>query len=162
MMHYILIFLEYTLPGLVIAGFVVWFLREHSFSKKNSKCHKFQDSCCLPIVEKMAKFIIAKDTEVPFTNLCKDSKDLMSSNPSQIVLVQQGDGFLNNLTPDFTRILDDHLSASSALGSVLPERSNRSNRLSDKALIEKSLSICLDKNTPPPISPAPWPRFAST
>ena len=63
----------------------------------------------------------------------------MSSKFSQVVLVQQRDGFLNNLVPDFTRILDDHLSASSALGSVLSERSYRSDRPSDKALIEKYL-----------------------
>lgn len=67
----------------------------------------------------------------------------------QVVLVQHGDGFLNGLVPDFTHMLDDQLSASSALGSVLSERSYRGDVLRfnlwrgdrpiDKALIEKYL-----------------------
>jgi Na+/glutamate symporter len=34
MLHYILILLKYVIPGLVIAGFVVWFLWVQLFSKK--------------------------------------------------------------------------------------------------------------------------------
>jgi len=37
------------------------------------------------------------------------------TQPSQIVLFQHGDGFLNGLVPDFIRLLDDQFSASSAL-----------------------------------------------
>ena len=48
---------------------------------------------------------ITKVTELTFTNLCKDSKVLMPSKASQVVLVQNGDGFLNGLVPDFTRML---------------------------------------------------------
>jgi phosphohistidine phosphatase SixA len=47
----------------------------------------------------------------------------MLSNASQVVLVQHGDSFLNALVPDFARMLDDQLNASSALGSLLSERS---------------------------------------
>ena len=43
----------------------------------------------------------------------------MPPKSSQVVLVQHGDGFLNGLVPDFARMLDDQLSASSALGSIL-------------------------------------------
>jgi len=53
----------------------------------------------------------------------------MPSKASQVVLVHHGDGFLNSLVPDFSRMLDDQLSASSALGSVLSERSYRSDVL---------------------------------
>ena len=84
-----------------------------------------------------------------FTNLCQDSKDSMPPKSSQIVLVQHGDGFLNGLVPDFARMLDDQLSGSSALGSVLSERSYRGDVLRfnqwrgdrpiDKALIKKYL-----------------------
>jgi site-specific recombinase XerD len=73
----------------------------------------------------------------------------MSSKASQVVLVQHGDGFLNGLVPDFARMLDDQLSSSSALGSILSERSYRGDVLRfnqwrgdrpiDKALIEKYL-----------------------
>jgi hypothetical protein len=73
----------------------------------------------------------------------------MPSRPSQVLLVQHGDGFLNGLVPDFARMLDDQLSSSSALGSVLSERSYRGDVLRfnqwrgdrpiDKALIEKYL-----------------------
>ena len=73
----------------------------------------------------------------------------MPPKSSQVVLVKNGDGFLNGLIPDFARMLDDQLSASSALGSVLSERSYRGDVLRfnlwrgdrpiDKALIEKYL-----------------------
>jgi hypothetical protein len=47
----------------------------------------------------------------------------MPPKSSQVILVQQDYGSLNGLIPDFARMLDDQLSASSALGSVLSERS---------------------------------------
>ena len=70
----------------------------------------------------------------------------MLSKSTQIVLVQHDNGFLNGLVPDFSRMLDDQLSASGALGSILSERSYRGDVLRfnlwrgdrpiDKALIE--------------------------
>jgi site-specific recombinase XerD len=73
----------------------------------------------------------------------------MPSKPSQVVLVQHGDGFLNGLFPDFAHMLDDQLSASSVLGSILSKRSYRGDVLRfnlwrgdrpiDKTLIEKYL-----------------------
>ena len=73
----------------------------------------------------------------------------MASKSSQVILVDQGDGFLNGLVPDFERMLDEQLASSSALGSQLSERSYRgdilrfnrwrSGRPIDKALIEKYL-----------------------
>jgi site-specific recombinase XerD len=75
----------------------------------------------------------------------------MPSKASQVVPVQHGDGFLNGLVPEFARMLDNQLSASSALGSMLSERSYRGDvlrfnqwcgdRQIDKALIEKYLKF---------------------
>ena len=73
----------------------------------------------------------------------------MPSKPTQVVLVHYGDGILNGLVPVFARVLDDQLSASSAFGSVLSERSFRDDVLRfnqrrgyqpiDKVLIDKYL-----------------------
>jgi site-specific recombinase XerD len=72
-----------------------------------------------------------------------------SQKPSQVILVDQGDGFLNGLVPDFGRMLDEQLASSSSLGSPLSEASYRGDVLRfnrwrgdrpiDKALIEKYL-----------------------
>jgi site-specific recombinase XerD len=73
----------------------------------------------------------------------------MATRSSQITIIQHGDGFLDNLVPDFARMLDEQLAGSSALGSPLSERSYRGDVLRfnrwrgeapiDKALIEKYL-----------------------